>query len=283
MRRRPRGVPMRQAQTTATTTAAAEKSTPSTKASEQSSAETKKSVLTTNTDARAILDELDQVDEEEKARTQNALNQQVLSGSVDWLQYLIPPDTRDIKACQHTDEYNRTVYEHNNAQIPKVNELLRKIGYPETRCNPPTQYARAARQEYEKMLFHEDYRLLQAIKFLAERHIYPVRDYALTSDDDVKAVPIKADEIAKDEYIAEQVERIAKAREEADAAGDIDAVAKIGVDISAAVGPSHSMNCTCLNRWDGVSERCYGQAVRIKWITSKGHHFLRPVVIPMKY
>ena len=197
----------------------------------------------------------------EQERVKNKTNTKVLSGEIDWYQYLQPKDTRDIKACAELDEYNHGVYEHNNAMLPKVNELLKKLGLPQKKLDPPTAYVPRARAEYEKMLFDENFRVLHGIKFLAQRNIFPVRDYVIEESF------VKADAIAFQEEIDRLIEQ----------AGDN------GIDISAAVGSGHKANCTCNNRWDGKSERCIGEGVRVRWKTMKDHHFLRPRISMESY
>lgn len=211
--------------------------------------------------AEETLNKLKNEEDLERERMRNKNNQNVLGGEVDWYQYLQPKDTRDIDSCAELDAYNHSVYEHNNAMLPRVNELLKKLGLPPKKLDPPTKYVPRAKMEYEKMLFDESFRVLAGIKFLAKREIYPVKDYETEMSYE------KADEIAFEEEIARQVTN----------AGDE------GVDISAAVGRGHTNNCTCENRWDGESETCFGTVARIRWKKMDDHHFLRPRVVPESY
>jgi hypothetical protein len=91
---------------------------------------------------------------------------------------------------------------------------------------------------------------------LAERDQLAVRDYKLEKAPDV------ADQVAEEE----EIKRI------------LQEVGEEGIDISGTVGSGHAKNCSCDNKWDGESERCMGEGVRIRWRRGKGHHFLRPRV-----
>ena len=211
--------------------------------------------------AEETLDLLKEQEDIEQERVRNKTNNNVLSGELDWLQYLKPKDTRDISSCADLDAYNHGVYQHNNAMLPKVNELLVKLGLPKKTLDPPTKYVPNARAEYEKMLFDESFRVLAGVKYLAKRDIFPERDYKTEES------YIMADNIAYEEEIKRKVE---EATDE-------------GIDISAAAGSGHKNNCTCENRWDGEDERCVGLGVRVRWKRLKDHHFLRPRVIPEVY
>lgn len=189
--------------------------------------------------------------------------QKVASGEIDWLQYLTPKDTRDIDACAELDEYNHNVFQHNNAMLPKVNALLTKLGKDKMRANPPTKYVPIAVRKYEEMLFDDNFRVMAGVKYLAKRDIFPERDYVTEEG------AALADDIAEKEEIVRLIE--------------VGSSGGGGVDITAAVGVGHRDNCTCENRWDGVSERCIGEGVRVKWVRTKGHHFLRPCVAPKSY
>lgn len=211
--------------------------------------------------AEETMEKFNEEEKVERERMRNKNNQNVLSGEIDWYQYLQPKDTRDVDSCAELDAYNHSVYEHNNAMLPKVNELQKKLGLPPKKLDPPTKYVPRAKMEYEKMLFDESFRVLAGIKYLAKREIYPVRDYE--TEESYKL----ADDIAQKEEIARKVAE----------AGDA------GIDISAAVGRGHTNNCTCENRWDGESETCFGTVARLRWKRLEDHHFLRPRVVPDSY
>jgi hypothetical protein len=222
-------------------------------------------VIAASVRAKETLEKIEEEERVEAARARDEASRHLLAGELKWERYLKPNDTRNLDDCIAIDKYNHSVFQHNNAMLPRINELLVSLGQPEQRCDPPPNFATAASAHYEKMLFNEEFRLLQAIIFLAKRNIFIVRDYNTDTDENAAAVPKRADDIAQQEYIAEIL-----------ASGK-------GVDISTAVGVNHALNCTCENRWDGVSERCMGEGVRIRWKRMKTHHFLRPCVVPEKY
>lgn len=214
--------------------------------------------------AEERMKKLKEIEAEEAERARGEAEQKVLSGDIDWLQYLRPMDTTDIEECAKMDKYNHGVFQHNNAMLPKVNELQKKLGREPMRVDAPPKYVPIARRKYEEMLWESSFRVMGAIFYLAERDIFPLRDYAQTEMD---SLPKKADEIAREEEIARRIED----------AGDE------GIDIAPAAGNGHAENCTCENRWDGESERCIGEGVRVRWRTLKDHHFLRPRIVPEKY
>jgi len=197
----------------------------------------------------------------EAARVRGSAEQKVLGGELDWLQFLAPSDTRNIDSCAEIDNYNYSVFQHNNAMLPRVNELLVKLGLPKTRVNPPTKYVPIARQKYEEMLFDENFRVMAGIKYLADRDIFPVKDYEIVESYK------KADDIAEKEEVSRLILE----------AGDL------GIDISGSAGKAHAENCTCENRWDGSSERCVGEGVRMRWRRGKDHHFLRARIFPEQF
>ena len=172
-----------------------------------------------------------------------------------------PHDTRDFDDCRKIDTYNRSVFEHNNAMLPKVNELLRKLGRNTMNCDAPPKHLPIAKAKYEDLLFNDEFRMLKGIEYLAQGGIYPVKDYEITD----------APEMADDDAEKREISRLVE-----DAGDEY-------IDISPAVGITHKSNCTCENRWDGVSERCVGEGVRLRWRRLKDHHFLRPRMVPEKY
>jgi hypothetical protein len=188
--------------------------------------------------------------------------QKIADDRVAWLQYLRPTDVSDPKECAKMDEYNYSVFQHNNAMLPRINELMKALGRPVVRCDAPPKYLAVAKAKYEDLLFNDEFRVLKGIEYLAQRQIYPLLNYESLVD---------APKIADDRAEEEEIQRlISAAREE-------------NIDISAAVGSTHKANCTCDNRWDGTSERCVGQGVRVRWRRLKDHHFLRPRIIPEKW
>lgn len=218
--------------------------------------------------AQETLERLREEERVEEERARDDASRHVLSGELAWQHYLEPPDTRNIDDCIAIDKYNHSVFMHNNAMLERVNALLADLSLPEKRCDPPPKFAQNAKALYEKMMWNDEFRLLQAIVFLAKRDIFIVRDYNMETDEDAAAVPKRADAIAEQEFIAATIE---SSKEDG------------GVDISTAVGINHALNCTCENRWDGESERCIGNGVRIRWKRLTTHHFLRPCVVPEKY
>lgn len=224
-------------------------------------------VLKAASRAEETLQKIRDDEELERQRVKNIQETKIEGGELDWRQYLKPMDIRNFEDCQKIDEYNYAVYQFNNAMLPRVNVLMKKLGLNTKHCEAPTKYVPIFKANYEKMLFNDEFRLLKGIEFLAIREIYPLRDYPLAEEEDQKAVPIKADDIA----MQEEIERI------------IAEYGEEGIDISGAVGATHKINCTCENRWDGRSERCMGEGVRLRWRKLKDHHFLRPRIIPEKY
>ena len=186
----------------------------------------------------------------------------MLSGELDWRQYLRPKDTSDLNECRQIDEYNQGVFEFNNAQLPKINELLVKLGYQKYRLDAPFKSLPIARKKYEEMLFNPEFRVIKAVEYLASADPpkYPKRDYELRDG------PTLADQVA---------EEVEKAR--------ICSTHNNEIDITVTAGPGHVHNCTCDNKWDGTSERCIGHGVRVRWSRAAGHHFLRPRLEPEVY
>lgn len=197
----------------------------------------------------------------EAARGFTASANKLLAGEMDWKQYLAPADTSNIDECARIDEYNQSVFEFNNAMAPKINELMKKLGRDVVRVTAPTKFKATALQKKEAMLFNPEFRILAGVQYLAERGKFPERDYSIYD------APTEADAIAAKEEAARLV-----------AAGG-----PTGIDITKAVGAGHAKNCSCENRWDGESERCIGQGVRVRWRKTKAHHFLRPVIEPEQY
>jgi len=190
-----------------------------------------------------------------------AASTKLLAGEMDWKHYLAPADKSNIEECGRIDEYNQSVFEFNNAMAPKVNELMKKLGRDTVRVMAPTKYKATALQRKEEMLFNPEFRILAGVQFLAERDKYPERDYEMYD------APTVADDIAADE----EAKRL------------IDKAGSVGIDIAKCVGVGHAKNCTCENRWDGTSERCIGEGVRVRWRKTKAHHFLRPVIEPEQH
>jgi hypothetical protein len=198
----------------------------------------------------------------EAERAKMDSQKKLAGGELKWYQYLTPADTRDIQQCAELDEYNHSVFQSNNAMLERVNQLMSELGKEKVRLNPPTKYVPIATAKYEEMLFDDSFRVMAGIKFLAERQIYPIRDYPIELSYE------RADKIAEDE----EIKRLVEAGEQSG-----------GIDISSVAGRGHKDNCTCENRWDGRSERCRGDGLRFRWKRAKGHHFLRPRIVPETY
>lgn len=211
-------------------------------------------------------EELDVIIEEEEEEEKQAGPKSLLTGEIDWLQYLEPKknELTDIEKCRELDAYNETVYEHNSAMLPKVNLLLSKLAMREHKLSAPPKYSAIARKKYEEMLFNKEFRILRAIEYLYEHGKIAVKDYRLVDG------PKLADSVAETIYVEEQLKPVRS--------GDV-----AGIDISDTVGSSHKNNCTCNNLWDGESKRCMGEGLRIRWARQPGHHFLRPIVVPESY
>ena len=222
-------------------------------------------VLKEASKAKQTLDQIKADEAEERARVMGEAEQKISGGDMAWLQYLRPQDVTNTDECAKMDKYNHSVFQHNNAQLPRINELMRALGRPVVRVDQPPKYLAIAKAKYEELLFNDEFRVLKAIEYLAERELYPLRDY-----EELIEAPKIADERAREEEIARIVQL---AQDEGDGL----------IDISGAVGSTHKNNCTCENRWDGQSERCVGEGVRLRWRTLKDHHFLRPRIIPEKY
>jgi len=210
--------------------------------------------------AEETLERIKQDEAKEVERVRAATEQKLTGGEVNWLQYLRPVDARDTEECAKMDEFNYSVFQHNVAMVPRINELMKALGKQLIRADPPPKYLAGARAKYEEMLFNDEFRVLKGIEFLAKRNIFPVKDYEM-----IEASKL-ADDLAEKEEIARLI------------GGGTNMI-----DISPAVGTTHKANCTCENRWDGVSERCVGESVRIRWRRMKDHHFLRPRIVPEKY
>jgi hypothetical protein len=186
-------------------------------------------------------------------------NRALLSGELDWKRCLEPANPLDIEDCVRIDQFNEGVYEYNNSMLPRINELLRKMGYTPHKLQQPPKYAHAARQKKRQLMDTPEYRMLAAVKFLAKRDKYAERDFDLMNG------PTLADEIAE----REEIERL---------------IAQGPIDITDAVGKAHGINCTCDLRWDGRSERCVAGpgGIRLRWARGKKHHFEAPEVKPAK-
>lgn len=200
--------------------------------------------------------------EEEAARQRH--EQRVLGGDIEWLQYRKPANLTDIDQCMQVDKYNRDVFENNNANLERVNGLQRKLGLNKINIEAPPKYTPIARAKYEEMLKDESFCIMSAIFYLAKRDVLPEKDYKQA---DIETLPKRAADIA---FREECDRKVAVAGDE-------------GIDITPAVGSAHKKHCTCENLWDGVSERCIGEGVRIRWRRGRTHHFLRPVVVVETY
>jgi hypothetical protein len=224
-------------------------------------------VLKAATKAEKTLQQIKEDEAKERTRVIGETEQKISDGQVAWLQYLRPCDVTSPEECAKMDEFNYSVFQHNNAMLPRVNVLMKAVGRPAQRVEAAPKYLAISKAKMEKMLFNEEFRVLKGVEFLARRGVYPIKDYP----EMIEAAGI-ADDLAEKEEIA----RIIRVSEE-------DVEGNGFVDISAAVGSTHKSNCTCENSWDGTSERCVGKAVRLRWRRLKDHHFLRPRIIPEKY
>ncbi len=213
--------------------------------------------------AEATLQKIREDERREYERVKGDSEQKVLGAEIGWLQYqdLKETQTSDMDECIRIDEYNYSVFQHNNAMAAKINELMEKLGRPTVRVTAPPRYAAISRAKYEEMMFTDDFRMIAAVEYLGKRGICAVRDYAMAD------APDMADTMEE----KSEIERLVRE------AGDG------GIDISGAAGSTHKNNCTCENRWDGVSERCVGGGVRMRWRRMQDHHFLRPRIIPEKH
>ena len=219
-------------------------------------------VLSEAVKAEDTLKKIKEDEIKERERIMGETEQKITGGELAWLQYLRPSDVRNPEECAKMDEFNYSAYQHNNAMLPRINELLKALGRPPQRCDAPQKYLQQAKAKYEEMLFNKEFRVLKGIEYLAKRDVHAVKDYK-----DLNDAPTLADNIAE----KEEIERL------------ISTMGDDLIDISAVVGSTHKNNCSCENRWDGVSERCVGEGVRIRWRRLKDHHFLRPRIIPEKY
>lgn len=206
---------------------------------------------------------LEEVEEETKqdAEQEKRKERAVLGGDLDWKMFLKPGDVTDLEECRRVDEFNQGVYEHNNSMLPKINELLIKLGMQKMRLDPPPRWYPVALRKWEEAIWAPEFRILEGQKFLWEqREKLPFRDYVL------EEAPKLADDLAEELAIQAQIR-------------DNPA----GVDITDAAGRKHASICTCECLWDGQSERCLGQGVRVRWKREKDHHFLKPSVVPECY
>ncbi len=210
--------------------------------------------------------ELESIADEEKEEKRAALPTDLESTEIKWLQYLSPPKDMkdDLVQCRKTDEYNEGVYEHNSAMLEKVNDLLRSMGYRDHKLHPPPRFLPQAKKQYEKVLFDPNFRVLRAIEWLYEKGLIAVKDYKLVDGPEI------ADRLAAEDLIASLCEPVQTGKE-------------LGIDITDTAGQNHKQGCTCNNLWDGTSERCLGNGLRVRWKRSPGHHFLRPLVEPETY
>lgn len=183
----------------------------------------------------------------------------LLSDKLDWKRYLQPQNVHDCEECKRIDDFNSGIWEYNNSMLPRINELLEKMGYTRHKLEAPPKYYPIAVRKYNELIREEKFRMLKAIEFLAERGKLAIKDYKIVEG------PVLADDIAE----REEIERL---------------VSKGVIDIREAAGVNHSpINCTCENKWDGKSERCIGEGVRVRWARQKTHHFLHPCVKPEVY
>jgi hypothetical protein len=189
---------------------------------------------------------------------QFSANTALSSTEIDWKQYLKPTSVNDLDECRHIDEFNASIFEYNNSMLPKVNDLFEKMRMPRYKLESAPLYYPTAKKQYDKLIREENFRMLAAVKYLAPHGKLAIRDYELG------AGPAMADALAEAEAIAKQ------------SSGQL-------VDITEAAGMNHKMNCTCDNKWDGKSERCVGQGVRVRWARQSTHHFLQPAVKPEVY
>ncbi len=216
---------------------------------------------TAKQNAGATLAKLAELEKVEEERVRNQTEQKILGSDLDWQLYMHPKDPRDLDDCARVDAINRSMFEYNNSVAGRINDLLVKLGRNKVNSDPPPKYLAMARERIEEMMFEENFRMIQAIKYLADRDLFPKRDYVITD------APETADAIAE----TAEIKRL------------IDTAGSAYIDISPAVGATHKSNCTCENRWDGVGEHCVGESVRLRWRRLKHHHFLRPQVCPEKW
>lgn len=187
-------------------------------------------------------------------------NRALLSGELDWKLYLKPKDVLDLDDCRRVDAFNEGIYEYNNAMLPRINELMKKVNGGQAKLEAPPKYAHMAQQKIRERMFTPEYRMLGAVKFLAKRNLFAERDYSLLDG------PRLADDIAQREEIERRTASSAQL-----------------VDITDAVGRAHTKNCTCELKWDGKSERCVGMGARLRWRRKKFHHFDAPDIEPETY
>lgn len=185
-------------------------------------------------------------------------NRALLSGELDWKQFLKPKDLLDLEDCRRIDQFNEGLYEYNNSMLPRINELREKMGETKFRLDAPPKYAHMAQRKIREKMWTPEYRMLGATKFMAARKKYAGRDYELNDG------PALADALAEEE----EIRRL---------------VARGPIDITDTVGKAHVKNCTCELKWDGKSERCFGTGARLRWKRHAEHHFEAPRVVPETY
>lgn len=173
-----------------------------------------------------------------------------------WDVYLQPTDATNLEECKQVDKYNESVWMKNNQNLPKINELLTKMGLPAYRLIAAPKYYPSAYNAWRKSINDPSTKTLHATQYLFKHTAQlPFRDYQLQD------AAVLADAHAEKEYIRQQCD-----------AGPI--------DVTQILGTAHANNCTCNNKWDGRSERCMGQGPRLRWERQPTHHFLEPCVRP---
>ena len=211
--------------------------------------------------ARSDLESLEKEEKVESQQIKQDKERELLPGELDWKIYLIPQDKTNLEECKRIDLYNEGSFQANNHALPRINDLLDRLGIARKKSEPPARYYATAKMEWEKMLFDANFRIMRAVEYLFERQKIAIQHYALVDG------PALADDMAEQEEIGRIIEESGQE----------------GIDITDAVGGGHAKNCTCENLWDGKAERCFGQGARIKWKRLNGHHFLRPRVAPESY
>lgn len=215
-------------------------------------------------------EELRRIEDEEKREAELAAEKRhgvkLVGGKLDWKQYLEPADKTNLEECQSIDRYNNGVFIYNNSVAPEINALLDLIGgcqHVQVRRAP--NYYSEAKRRWTKKLWEPEFRMLKAVEWLyTKKKLVAIRDFKLVDGPDL------ADQLA----FEMERDRLLKEMQDTEA---------LGINITAAVGEGHRHNCTCDNFWDGVSERCLGKGPRIKWVSLKGHHFLKPSIAPVSY
>jgi hypothetical protein len=90
-----------------------------------------------------------------------------------WDVYLQPTDATNLEECKQVDKYNESVWMKNNQNLPKINELLTKMGIPAYRLIAAPKYYPSAYNAWRKSINDPSTKTLHATQYLFKHTAVP--------------------------------------------------------------------------------------------------------------